>query len=103
MHDLREKAYYPFVLDTKPGFLLSWVLYRLFNRVQFDENMIEDLKRMYREGSVVYAIKYRSHLEYLLYHYRFRRSRLPYPKIAYGLNISLFLPLSQVLKIIKFQ
>ena len=54
MHDLREKAYYPFVLDTKPGFLLSWVLYRLFNRVQFDENMIEDLKRMYREGSVVY-------------------------------------------------
>jgi glycerol-3-phosphate O-acyltransferase len=102
MHDLREKAYYPFVLDTKPGFLLSWVLYRLFNRVQFDENMIEDLKRMYREGSVVYAIKYRSHLEYLLYHYRFRRSRLPYPKIAYGLNISLFLPLSQVLKIIKF-
>jgi len=57
---------------------------------------------MQKEGSVVYAIKYRGHLDYLLYHYRFRRSRLPYPKIAFDLNMYLYLPLSQLIRVLKF-
>ena len=78
------------MLDHKPGFFLNWFLYTLFKKVHFDENFSEDLKQMHREGTVVYAIKYRGHLDYLLYHYRFRKSRLPYPKIAFDLNMSLF-------------
>ena len=98
----RNDQYYPFVLDYKPGFFISWFLYKLFKRIRFDESMVEDLKLMHREGSVVYAIKYRGYLDYLLYHYRFRRSRLPYPKIAFDLNMSLFLPLCQLIKVLKF-
>lgn len=98
----QNNPYYPFVLDHKPGFFLSWFLYKLFKRIRFDERIIEDLKQMHREGSVVYAIKYRGHLDYLLYHYRFRRSRLPYPKIAFDLNMSLYLPLSQLIRVLKF-
>jgi glycerol-3-phosphate O-acyltransferase len=64
--------------------------------------MTEDLRLMHRQGTVVYAIKYRAHLDYLLYHYRFRRGRLPYPKIAFDLNISMLLPLSQFIKVIRF-
>jgi glycerol-3-phosphate O-acyltransferase len=97
-----EKPFYPFVLDHKPGFFLSWLLYRLFKLVRFDENMTGDLKQMHREGTVVYAMKYRGHLDYLLYHYRFRRGRLPYPKIAFDLNMSLVLPLSQLMRVLKF-
>jgi len=63
-----KKPFYPFVLDHKPGFLLSWFLYTLFKRVHFNENMTDDLKEMHRHGTVVYAIKYRGHLDYLLYH-----------------------------------
>ena len=97
-----KKPFYPFVLDHKPGFLLNWFLYTLFKRVQFNENMIDDLKEMHRKGTVVYAIKYRGHLDYLLYHYRFRRSRLPYPKISFDQNMSMFLPLSNLFKVLKF-
>lgn len=97
-----KKPFYPFVLDHKPGFLLSWFLYTLFKRVHFDENMTVALKEMHRKGTVVYAIKYRGHLDYLLYHYRFRRSRLPYPKISFDLNMSMFLPLSHLLRVLKF-
>jgi glycerol-3-phosphate O-acyltransferase len=97
-----KKPFYPFVLDHKPGFFLNWFLYRLFKLVQFDESMSGDLKQMNREGTVVYAMKYRGHLDYLLYHYRFRRGRLPYPKIAFDLNMSLVLPLSQLIRILKF-
>ena len=95
-----NKAVYPYVLDHKPGFLLSWVLYRLFQRVQLDDNMKEALKQMHRDGTVVYACKYRGKLDYLLYHYNFRRRRLPYPKIAFDLNMSMLLPFTHFVKII---
>jgi glycerol-3-phosphate O-acyltransferase len=103
MDTFRGKSFYPYVLDHKPGFFLSWFLYRLFKRVSLDENMKEDLKQMHREGTVVYAIKYRGHLDYLLYHYNFRRRRLPYPKIAFDLNMSMVLPFSHFVKVILSQ
>lgn len=97
---LKGKTFYPYVLDYKPGFFLSWFLYRLFRRISIDESMVEELKRINKAGTVVYAIKYRGHLDYLLYHFNFRRKRLPYPKIAFDLNMSLLMPLGIVIKII---
>lgn len=103
MNGARNKSFYPYVLDHKPGFFLSWFLYRLFKRVRIDENMKEDLKQMHRAGTVVYAVKYRGQLDYLLYHYNFRKRRLPYPRIAFDLNISMLLPFGQFVKTILFQ
>ncbi len=94
-----DKDPYPYVLDHKPRFFLGWFLYRLFRRVHIEENMKDALKRMGKQGTVVYAIKYRGQLDYLLYHYNFRRRRLPYPKIAFGLNISFLLPFTKFLKV----
>ena len=52
---------------------------------------------------MVYAIKYRGRLDYLLYHYRFRTSRLPYPpKIGFHLNMALVLPLSYLFKVFRY-
>jgi glycerol-3-phosphate O-acyltransferase len=99
----QDKAYYPSVLDHKPGFLLNRLLYILFKNVQFAQDMSDTLRQLNRQGTVVYAIKYRGHLDYLLYHYRFRTSRLPYPKIAFGMNMSTFLPLTHFLRVLKFQ
>ncbi len=103
MTNKNPEAGYPYVLDHKPGFFLGWFLYRLFRRVQIDETMKEELKQMHRAGTVVYAIKYRGHLDYLLYHYNFRRRRLPYPKIAFDLNISAVLPIKELGKVILSQ
>lgn len=91
---------YPYMLDYKPGFFLGWFFYRLFRKVRIDENIKENLKAMQKEGTIVYAIKYRGILDYLLYHFSLRRRRLPYPKIAFDLNISLILPLSRLYKVI---
>jgi glycerol-3-phosphate O-acyltransferase len=99
----KEIIYYPYILDHKPGLFLGWFLYSLFKKVNLDENMKETLKEMQRKGTVVYAIKYRGHLDYLLYHYTFRRRRLPYPKIAFDLNISMILPLARLFKTFRSQ
>ncbi|MFO7784937.1 MAG: 1-acyl-sn-glycerol-3-phosphate acyltransferase [Desulfatiglandales bacterium] len=86
------------ILDHKPGLFLSRILFSLFKRVSLDESMKEELKRMNREGTVVYAIKYRGRLDYLMYHYNFRMRRLPYPKLAFNLNIAPLLPLRLLLR-----
>ena len=97
-----KKACYPFILDHKPGFFLNGILYRLFKRVLFNKDMTGELRRMNSEGTVLYVIKYKGLLDYLLYHYRFRMSRLPYPKIAFDINMSLVLPLSQLFRVFRF-
>ncbi|OQY48375.1 MAG: hypothetical protein B6240_04775 [Desulfobacteraceae bacterium 4572_87] len=97
-----KKPYFPFVVDYKPRFFLNWILFKLFKRVRYNESMALKLKAMHREGTVVYAVKYPGRLDYLLYHYRYLTSRLPYPKIAFNLNMSLVLPLGQLFKVFKF-
>ena len=52
-----DKILYPYVLDQRPKFFLGWALNRLFTRVDLDEDMKETLKRMQREGTLVYAVK----------------------------------------------
>ncbi|MBN1847112.1 MAG: 1-acyl-sn-glycerol-3-phosphate acyltransferase [Deltaproteobacteria bacterium] len=103
MNTNKEKIHYPYVLDYKPGFFLSWILYKLFKRVQVDENIKDTLRQMQKQGTVVYATKHRVKLDYLIYHYNFRRRRLPYPKIAFDTNIFPLLPLSKLFKVIISQ
>ncbi|MBW2309640.1 MAG: 1-acyl-sn-glycerol-3-phosphate acyltransferase [Deltaproteobacteria bacterium] len=100
MDDSQEKVYYPYVLDYKPGFFLSWLLYRLFKTINLNEDAKDNLRQLQKKGTVVYAIKYRGQLDYLLYHYNFRRNRLPYPKIAFDLNVSMLLPITYFAKVI---
>ncbi len=102
MNTFHEKPCFACVLDHKPGFLLGGILYRIFKRFHFDESIVEELKRLRRQGTIVYAMKYPGRLDYLLYHYRYRTSRLPYPKIAFGLNMLWVLPLKQILRVLTF-
>jgi glycerol-3-phosphate O-acyltransferase len=99
MNISEENISYPYILDHKPGFFISWLMYRLFRRIRIDDSIIEDLKQMSKKGTVVYAIKYRGKLDYILYHFNFRKKRLPYPKMAFDLNMSLMLPVGLALKI----
>ena len=103
MDSSAEKVYYPYVLDHRPRFLLGWLLYRLFRRTELNESARESLKQMHKEGTVVFAIKYRSQLDYLLSHYHFKLKRLPPPRIAFDLNMSLLLPFTHFVKVVFSQ
>jgi glycerol-3-phosphate O-acyltransferase len=100
---MSEPILHTSVLDQKPRFFLNWFLYKLFRRVELDESMSKELRLMQRQGTVIYAMKYSAILDYLLYHYRFRKARVPYPKIGFDMNMALFLPFSQLLRILKFR
>ncbi|MBP1741358.1 MAG: Glycerol-3-phosphate O-acyltransferase, partial [Deltaproteobacteria bacterium] len=98
-----KEILYPYVLDDRPRFLLGWLLYALFRRAKVDESAKEGLQQLQKEGTVVYATKYRGHLDYLLYHYNLRRRGLPYPKIAFDLNMSLLLPATRFFRVLFSQ
>ncbi|MBN2418228.1 MAG: 1-acyl-sn-glycerol-3-phosphate acyltransferase, partial [Deltaproteobacteria bacterium] len=100
MNKNRNKLSFPYFFDYKPVFFLGWFFYRLFKRVKLDENIKDSLKEMHREGTVVYAIKYLGVLDYLLYHYALRMRRLPYPKITFGMDLSLVMPLGEFFKVL---
>ena len=51
MNANKEKIHYPYVLDHKPGFFLGWLFYKLFKRVQVDENMKDTLRQMQKQGT----------------------------------------------------
>ncbi|MBW2000611.1 MAG: 1-acyl-sn-glycerol-3-phosphate acyltransferase, partial [Deltaproteobacteria bacterium] len=93
---------YPFVMEEKPSLFLGWFLYRLFGRVQLEQSMVEPLRRMSHEGPVLYAIKYPGRLDFLLYHYLYRKRRLPYPRIALDHNLIWFLPLRRAWQSLAF-
>ena len=98
MQSRDDNILYPYALDYKPRFFLGWALHGLFKRVDLDEDMKETLKKMQREGTLVYAVKYRGLMDYLLQYYSFRRRHLPYPRIAFDLNLSMLLPFGQFVK-----
>jgi glycerol-3-phosphate O-acyltransferase len=96
---LREQEPHPYGIDHKPGFFLSWLFYRLLKKVRVGEAVREKLKQLQKQGTVVYAIKYRSRLDYLIYHFYFRTRRFPYPRLAFDLNVSLLLPVTRALQV----
>jgi len=96
------KPAYPFVIDQKPGLFLQFLLYRLFRSVPVNPQKIEDLRKLHRRGTLVYVIKYRSRLDFLLYHFRFRAARIPYPVIGFGFDMWFLMPLSRLFRVIGF-
>jgi glycerol-3-phosphate O-acyltransferase len=90
---------FPCFFDYKPVFFIGWFFYRLFRRVKLDENIKDPIRVMQREGAIVYAIKYKGLLDFLLYHFAMRIRRLPYPRLALGMDLSLVLPLVPLIKV----
>jgi glycerol-3-phosphate O-acyltransferase len=84
-------------LPSRPG-LVPWLLQRLFKGIAIDQEQLEVLRRLPPDAVVIYTIKYRSFFEYLFYHTRYRREKVPVPELAFGLRTWLFQPLSRVLR-----
>ncbi|NLA75464.1 MAG: hypothetical protein GX846_08370 [Deltaproteobacteria bacterium] len=99
MNKLINNDNFPYFFDYKPGFLLWWFFYRLVKRVKLDENFTESLKSMQKEGTIVFAVKYKGLIDFLLYHFALKMRGLPYPRVAFGMDLSLILPALMLIKV----
>ncbi|MBN1906445.1 MAG: 1-acyl-sn-glycerol-3-phosphate acyltransferase, partial [Deltaproteobacteria bacterium] len=99
MNKLINNDNFPYFFDYKPGLFLWWFFYRLVGRVKLDENFKEPLRVLQKEGTIVYAIKHKGLLDFLLYHFTLKMRNLPYPRIAFGMDLSLILPALTLIKV----
>ncbi|MGQ9920243.1 MAG: 1-acyl-sn-glycerol-3-phosphate acyltransferase [Desulfobacca sp.] len=96
----RDYHYYGY-LPSRPSLLLRYTLDKLFTRVNIAPRHLQELQRLREEGIVVYAIKYRSHLDFLFFNRRYRQTGAPPPEFAFDLSLWMWQPLSHLIQIIS--
>ena len=95
----RDYHYYGY-LPSRPNFLLRHTLDRFFARVNVSPRQLEELQHLGEKGIVVYALKYRSHLDFLFFNRRYREAGTPPPEFAFDLNLWMWQPFSHLIQII---
>jgi glycerol-3-phosphate O-acyltransferase len=93
--------HYAGFLPSRPGFLLRYTLDPFFKRVTVNPRYLERLRDLASQGAVVYALKYRSHLDFLFFNRRYQKLGVVAPEVAFDLNLWMWQPLSHLVQIIS--
>jgi len=88
--------HYPCYFPGQTGSLFRM----LFSGVAVSREQTDAIRSLSRDAIIVYANKYKSHLEYLFYHSRYREDGLPVPEIGFDLNVFSLQPIRRLFKII---
>ncbi|MCK9376829.1 MAG: 1-acyl-sn-glycerol-3-phosphate acyltransferase [Syntrophobacterales bacterium] len=96
-HDFHYAGYLP----SRPGFLLRYTLDPFFRRVTVNPRYLEQLREMADQGALVYALKYRSHLDFLFFNRRYQKLGVVAPEVAFDLNLWMWQPFSHLVQIIS--
>jgi len=95
-----QQFHYVGFLPSRPSFLMRFTLGPFFDKVMVKSRHQERLKELGDQGVVVYALKYRSHLDFLFFNRRYRQLGLPAPEVAFDLNLWIFQPFAHLIQII---
>ncbi len=96
-----QEFHYAGYLPSRPGLLLRFTFDPFFSKVTVNPRHQERLKEVASQGAVVYALKYRSHLDFLFFNRRFQKLCVPAPEVAFDMNLWMFQPFSHLIQIIS--
>ncbi|MBW1991703.1 MAG: 1-acyl-sn-glycerol-3-phosphate acyltransferase [Deltaproteobacteria bacterium] len=96
-----HEYHYAGYLPGRPGLLLRVTLDPFFSKVTVNPRHQERLKEVATRGVVVYALKYRSNMDFLFFNRRFQKLGVPAPEVAFDMNLWMFQPLSHLIQIIS--
>jgi glycerol-3-phosphate O-acyltransferase len=90
--------HYSCYLPDKLGKLPSLILRLFYSGIKTTNDQIAVLQQIEDDAIVVYASKFRSYFEYLLYYSRYQKNNLPYPQIGFYYQVYFWQPLSRLIK-----
>lgn len=96
-----QEFHYAGYLPSRPSWLLRYTLGPFFAKVTVKPRIKDSLQELSRQGVVVYALKYRSTLDFLFFNRRYQQLGAPVPEVAFDLNLWIFQPLSHLVQIIS--
>jgi len=94
-----QEYHYAGYLPGRPGLLLRWTLDPIFSRVEVNPKHLERLNKLVKQGAVVYALKYRSHLDFLFFNRRYQKLGVKAPEVAFDLNLWMWQPFFHMVQI----
>jgi glycerol-3-phosphate O-acyltransferase len=86
-----------FFLPARKG-LVSWLLDRFFTGIVMDREHTNILRTLPQDAILVYSIKFKSYFDFLFYHSRYQKEKLPVPELAFGYRFWLLQPVSRILR-----
>jgi len=96
-----QEFHYAGYLPSRPGFLLRYTLDPFFSKVSVNPRHLERLHELAQQGAVVYALKYRSHLDFLFFNRRYQKLGVIAPEVAFDLNLWIWQPFSHLVQILS--
>jgi glycerol-3-phosphate O-acyltransferase len=96
-----HEYHYAGYLPSTPGFLLRYTLDPFFSRVTVNSRHLKRLRELSQRGAVVYALKYRSHLDFLFFNRRYQKLGVLAPEVAFDLNLWMWQPFSHLVQIVS--
>ena len=88
-------------LPDNIGLLSTFFLKVFFSGIKVAKEQTLNLKKLQKEGIVVYITKHKSYFLYLFYYSRYKRDGLPFPQIGFDYKIIIWQPVSRIIKIFK--
>jgi glycerol-3-phosphate O-acyltransferase len=83
------------------GFLPGLLCRKLFSQVRIDPEAVDRIRALAARGSVVYVMRYRSLVDYLLVVFILLRERLPLPEFVSDVPTLLLRPLREIITILR--
>jgi len=95
-----HRNHYACLLPKDWGLLsfASILLKSVFSQVTTNPTQTTALKRLQKEGIIIYATKYKSNFEYLCYHMKYKDQGTPFPQIGFEYNMVMWQRFSQILR-----
>lgn len=90
--------HYSCYLPDKLGKLPSLILRLFYSGIKSAKDQIAVLEQIEDGAIVVYATKFNSYFEYLLYYSRYQQENLRYPQIGFDYQVYFWQPLSRIMK-----
>jgi len=91
--------HYLFQLPENIGLLSTFILKLFFSGIKVTEEQTHNLKKLQKEGIVIYVTKPKSYFLYLFYYTRYKQDGLPFPQIGFDYKIFIWQPVSRFLRI----
>jgi len=82
------------------GFLSSYTLKLIYSGIKINKDQTSIIKNIEKDAIIVYVTKNKSSFGYYFYHTRYRDNGFPIPEIGFDYNLSIFQPISRIIKIL---
>lgn len=92
---------HPSAMRRRMNAIAEFVGRRLFRRAVVNERLVEKIRELAEQGTIVYVLRHHSFVDYFMINFILRREDLPLPVFANGMSPWALAPIAEMLRILR--